>query len=56
MTENWMKSSYSCGQNNCVETRLGEAEGVDVRDSKNTGLKHIAVGREAWAKFVELVR
>lgn len=51
MTDEWAKSTYCTTAANCVETRATH-EGADVRDSKDTGREHIAVGREAWRAFV----
>ncbi|GAA3377574.1 DUF397 domain-containing protein [Streptomyces sannanensis] len=47
----WFKSSYSGSSgDNCVEVAV-PSEAVLVRDSKDIGLRPLAVSREAWAAF-----
>ncbi|WP_432071117.1 DUF397 domain-containing protein [Streptomyces sp. AA1529] len=47
----WFKSSYSGGEgDNCVEVAV-ESETVHVRDSKDTGIRPLAVSPTAWAAF-----
>ncbi|MEU3192480.1 DUF397 domain-containing protein [Streptomyces sp. NPDC006992] len=47
----WFKSSYSGGEgDNCVEVAVGP-ETVHVRDSKDTGIRPLAVSPSAWAAF-----
>ncbi|UYQ65615.1 DUF397 domain-containing protein [Streptomyces peucetius] len=49
----WFKSSYSAGDGGeCVEVAAADGA-VLVRDSKNVGLPHIAVGPAGWACFVQ---
>ncbi|WP_327415700.1 DUF397 domain-containing protein [Streptomyces sp. NBC_01233] len=49
----WSKSSYSDSGdiNDCVEVATSPAT-VHVRDSKDTGLPHLAFTPDAWAGFV----
>jgi len=51
----WRKSSYSNGQANCVEVR-GQAEAVDVRDSKDPGGPALSFGAVQWAAFTEGIK
>ncbi|MDF4253806.1 DUF397 domain-containing protein [Streptomyces sp. WMMB303] len=47
----WHKSSYSGSSgDNCVEVAVG-SETVHVRDSKDTGIRPLAVSPTAWAAF-----
>ncbi|MFE9336125.1 DUF397 domain-containing protein [Streptomyces sp. NPDC006784] len=47
----WHKSSYSGSSgDNCVEVAVGP-ETVHVRDSKDTGIRPLAVSPSAWAAF-----
>ncbi|MFE0877328.1 DUF397 domain-containing protein [Streptomyces smyrnaeus] len=46
----WFKSSYSNGQANCVEVRLGGD--VSTRDSKQADGPVLSFGAEQWAAFV----
>ncbi|MEC4016581.1 DUF397 domain-containing protein [Streptomyces sp. H27-D2] len=51
----WFKSSYSGSSgDNCVEVAV-RPETVLVRDSKDTGLPHLAVSRDTWTAFTALV-
>ncbi|OII63718.1 DUF397 domain-containing protein [Streptomyces sp. CC53] len=51
----WFKSSHSGSQgDSCVEVAVTE-QAVHVRDSKDTGLPHVAVGRGEWARFTSYV-
>ena len=50
----WFKSTYSSGgdEPDCVE--VAHTPGTThVRDSKNTAGPHLAVGRAAWAGFLD---
>jgi hypothetical protein len=47
----WVKSSYSGGNDNCVEIADMDAR-VAVRDSKNLGLRPTLVSRPAWEDFL----
>lgn len=50
----WFKSSYSGGGGgNCVEIAV-QAEGVSVRDSKDTQRQALTVSLEAWSAFTVL--
>ncbi|GAA1442075.1 DUF397 domain-containing protein [Nocardiopsis tropica] len=55
MTAEWHKSSYSSGNNECVEVRE-YAAGADVRDTQNRSLGHIAYSSDAWAAFLSKVK
>ena len=46
----WRKSSYSGGDNNCVEVGTTGA-GVAVRDSKNLRGDALDFGADAWQAF-----
>jgi hypothetical protein len=48
----WHKSSYSGGNNECIETREHQA-GTDVRDTQNRELGHLSFTRTEWNAFVE---
>ncbi|MER6567818.1 DUF397 domain-containing protein [Streptomyces sp. NPDC001093] len=52
----WLRSSYSTGANNCVETarpRSGPGAGLlAVRDSKNPAGPALLVSAESWAGFL----
>ncbi|OKH93458.1 DUF397 domain-containing protein [Streptomyces uncialis] len=54
MSQEWVKSSYSSGQANCVEVRLGES--VAQRDSKQAAGPVITHTREGWRTFVTSLR
>ncbi|MFE1414693.1 DUF397 domain-containing protein [Streptomyces sp. NPDC085524] len=49
----WFKSSYSDGSegDSCVEVAAASTT-VLIRDSKDTRLPHLTIGRHAWAGFV----
>ncbi|MGW2116313.1 DUF397 domain-containing protein [Streptomyces zhihengii] len=49
----WFKSSYSTGEvdSDCVEVATTPSV-VHVRDSKDTSLPPLTLGRGAWAEFV----
>ena len=51
----WRKSSFSTGQNDCVEVAATQA-GVLVRDSKNRDAGFLAVSRSAWAELVAEIK
>jgi hypothetical protein len=46
----WRKSSYSGGDNNCVEVGTTGA-GIAVRDSKNPDSDALAFGADTWQTF-----
>ncbi|MFE8948382.1 DUF397 domain-containing protein [Streptomyces sp. NPDC003233] len=52
----WLRSSYSTGANNCVETarpRSGPGAGLlAVRDSKNPAGPALLFSAESWAGFL----
>ena len=47
----WHKSSYSGGNNECIEIREHQA-GADVRDTQNRELGHLSFTREEWGAFI----
>jgi hypothetical protein len=47
----WHKSTYSGGQNACVETAAAEAV-IGVRDTKHSQAGVIVVPLKAWAAFI----
>ncbi|NBM15010.1 DUF397 domain-containing protein [Streptomyces sp. GC420] len=50
----WLKSSYSGSSgDNCVEVAV-RADGVLVRDSKDTRRRPLAVSSDAWSAFTVL--
>ncbi|HLL37982.1 MAG TPA: DUF397 domain-containing protein [Streptomyces sp.] len=55
----WLRSSYSTGANNCVETarpRSGAWAGLlAVRDSKNPAGPALVFSPETWAHFTAAV-
>jgi hypothetical protein len=56
----WLRSSYSTGANNCVETALPE-EGhwaglLAVRDSKDPARPALLFSPESWAGFTAAFR
>ena len=51
----WAKSTYSTGENNCVEVgRTTGKRNVQVRDTKDRGRGIITVGAQAWEKFIAM--
>ncbi|NYH54040.1 hypothetical protein HNR06_003629 [Nocardiopsis arvandica] len=50
MTE-WHKSSYSGGNNECVEVREHNT-GADVRDTQNRDLGRLSFSGSEWSAFV----
>lgn len=56
-TTQWRRSSYSGGDNNCVEvavTATGSA--ITVRDAKNPGGGRLSFGPREWRTFMDNVR
>ncbi|MEV6117303.1 DUF397 domain-containing protein [Streptomyces sp. NPDC052109] len=55
----WLRSSYSTGANNCVETarpRSGPGAGLlAVRDSKNPAGPALVFSAESWAGFLTAI-
>lgn len=49
----WRKSSYSGGNNECIEVADGVPGLVPVRDSKRPTGPVIDFDRDAWAAFVD---
>ncbi|MEV8592189.1 DUF397 domain-containing protein [Streptomyces sp. NPDC052012] len=56
----WLRSSYSTGANNCVETArpvTGPMAGLlAVRDSKDPAGPALLFSSRSWARFVAAVR
>lgn len=48
----WRKSSYSGGNNHCVEVALRWGPDVAVRDSKAVAEGRLVFGVVAWREFV----
>lgn len=51
----WFKSSYSSGDNNCVECALAPNI-VPVRDSKNPNGPTLIATKTSWNAFVKHIR
>ncbi|GAA1414690.1 DUF397 domain-containing protein [Streptomyces thermospinosisporus] len=55
----WLRSSYSTGANNCVETAApvtGRADGLlAVRDSKDPAGPALLFSRGSWARFLSAI-
>ncbi|GAA3726320.1 hypothetical protein HDA32_003513 [Spinactinospora alkalitolerans] len=57
MNESWRKSSYSGGNDpNCVECRSLDGYRVDMRDTRNRRLGHLAFPVGEWAALLADVR
>ncbi|MDW4906454.1 DUF397 domain-containing protein [Streptomyces sp. ADMS] len=56
----WLRSSYSTGANNCVETARPDTEVrvglLAVRDSKNAAGPVLLFSPESWAGFLTALR
>lgn len=53
----WTKSSYSGGNNNCVEAALGAlSAALPVRDSKQPAGPAVVFGDTGWGVFVDAVK
>ncbi|KPI04185.1 protein of unknown function DUF397 [Actinobacteria bacterium OK074] len=53
----WVASSYSGGNNNCVEVAHGAIpSALPVRDSKAPAGPAVVMGGAAWAAFVDGVK
>lgn len=48
----WKKSSYSDGGGNCLEARLTETDGVEVRNSKAPELGSVKFTASEWDAFI----
>ncbi|NYH52412.1 hypothetical protein HNR06_002001 [Nocardiopsis arvandica] len=55
MIAEWHKSSYSSGNNECVEVRE-HASGTDVRDTAHREAGHITVPLGQWVALVAQAR
>ncbi|MGH3625796.1 MAG: DUF397 domain-containing protein [Sciscionella sp.] len=52
----WRKSSYSAGENGCVEIGVSAGLGVGIRDSKFPEGGHFVVNDKEWHGFVATVK
>jgi hypothetical protein len=52
----WHRSTFSGGNNECVEVAAGVPGLVPVRDSKRPAGPVIGFGEHAWQAFVERLR
>ncbi|KUN16101.1 hypothetical protein AQJ23_45320 [Streptomyces antibioticus] len=53
----WTKSSYSGGDNNCVEVAFGAVPAaLPVRDSKRPAGPAVVFADSAWGGFVDAVK
>lgn len=55
MNQQWHKSSYSGGTNNCVEARETPSA-VDLRDTQNRNAGHLGFARAEWAAALRVIR
>ncbi|MEU0490525.1 DUF397 domain-containing protein [Nocardiopsis sp. NPDC006139] len=53
MSEQWHKSSYSSGAQNCVEVREGES--TLVRDTQNRELGHLGFAAGEWTALLRVL-
>ncbi|SFE53543.1 protein of unknown function [Actinopolyspora alba] len=51
----WFVSSYSGGNNNCVEVRF-TGHSAEVRDTKNRAAATLAFGSHRWNAFLRALR
>ena len=51
----WHKSTYSGGNNECVEARE-YSFGADIRDTRNRPLGHLTFDRSEWNSFIEAIQ
>jgi hypothetical protein len=54
--QDWRKSSYSGGGNNCVEVARPAAGVVAVRDTTHRQGTPLVVGPEQWRRFAAAVK
>ncbi|MGW6507050.1 DUF397 domain-containing protein [Streptomyces niveus] len=52
----WTKSSYSGGNNNCLEVAHGTATALPVRDSKHPTGPTLTIPHSAWTAFITSVK
>lgn len=52
----WIKSSYSGGDNDCVETCLTNGSALAVRDSKLSGSPVQSYELPAWDAFLDALK
>ncbi|SDY15203.1 protein of unknown function [Micromonospora pattaloongensis] len=52
----WIKSSRSSGNGQCVEVADLAAEGIGVRDSKDTSKAALVFDGKSWAAFITSVK
>ncbi|KOX16147.1 DUF397 domain-containing protein [Nocardiopsis sp. NRRL B-16309] len=51
MVSEWHKSSYSGGNNECVEVRE-HSTGADVRDTQHRDAAHLTFSSREWQHFL----
>ncbi|MFH9982847.1 DUF397 domain-containing protein [Streptomyces sp. NPDC017179] len=52
---NWLKSSYSAANNECVEVAHAVTR-VGIRDSKNIARRELTISADAFAIFIESLK
>ncbi|MGW6507051.1 DUF397 domain-containing protein [Streptomyces niveus] len=52
----WTKSSYSGGNNDCLEVAHGTATALPVRDSKHPTGPTLTIPHTAWTTFITSVK
>ncbi|EST26143.1 DUF397 domain-containing protein [Streptomyces niveus] len=52
----WTKSSYSGGNNDCLEVAHGTADALPVRDSKRPTGPTLTIPHTAWTTFITSVK
>ncbi|MFE9295991.1 DUF397 domain-containing protein [Streptomyces niveus] len=52
----WAKSSYSGGNNNCLEVAHGTADALPVRDSKRPTGPVLTIPNPVWTTFITSVK
>jgi hypothetical protein len=55
-SQNWIKSSYSMTNGNCIEVTGLSPERIGVRDSQNPVGPVLGFGAAQWGTFVGLIR
>jgi len=52
----WFKSSYSTGQNNCVEIRTAGPHNMEIQDSKTDYEETVFVTSSAFRALIGFIR
>ncbi|GAB2482074.1 DUF397 domain-containing protein [Nocardiopsis aegyptia] len=55
MADEWHKSTYSGGSNDCVEIRE-KPDGADVRDTRHRAAGHLSFSPAEWCGFLRGLR